>query len=500
MRILVSVVYIWLLLTVFSPPCEAARGRYEPGDWVSWTSMRHTNVITEYLNTIYVGTEGGIARYSIEYRRWLPPITVSDGLIHRNILSLYIETASGELVYLTPDGEAAYSLYNGRPSEWFIPDDTSSERLQEALRNRQVPENLVPPFRTAYSPDGILTDEYLRQYRVTDSVLDFWDDMWLAVRGFGLGVRSWETGRLQLLPYGLWNDELRAVDRYGDNFWFVGAGAINIHHRDLDSWGRFEAYTTTRLVSDDVYDVAVESTQVWLATAHGLARYDGTGDRWTVYGRIDNLPHESVRCIAADDRTIWVGTEFGVARLDRGTNRARNVSHGSFIERMTRDLAITPDSAVWAATDGGLYVTRDRGETWSRFTADEPILDAPVSVVEADGSVLWCASRLGVIGYDTRNHTARRLPAGIYFRSSSSADQNLEIYSICPGAEGIVWIGTNEGVLRYDVARDYRRFFTVDDGLIDNRVMDIELDEDYIWFVTPGGVTRFYWNDPHRID
>ena len=42
--------------------------------------------------------------------------------------------------------------------------------------------------------------------------------------------------------------------------------------------------------------------------------------------------------------------------------------------------------------------------------------------------------------------------------------------------------------------------YTVFDGLADNRVLDIALDGDYVWFGTPKGVTLFYWNDPHRVD
>jgi len=38
------------------------------------------------------------------------------------------------------------------------------------------------------------------------------------------------------------------------------------------------------------------------------------------------------------------------------------------------------------------------------------------------------------------------------------------------------------------------------DGLLDNLVQDLVLDGDYIWFGTPEGVTRFFWNNPRYRD
>jgi ligand-binding sensor domain-containing protein len=66
--------------------------------------------------------------------------------------------------------------------------------------------------------------------------------------------------------------------------------------------------------------------------------------------------------------------------------------------------------------------------------------------------------------------------------------------------DSLLWVGTDEGIARYDRRTGYSRNFSTEDGLIDNRVFDIELDGDCLWFATPGGVTRFYWNNPYRID
>jgi ligand-binding sensor domain-containing protein len=66
--------------------------------------------------------------------------------------------------------------------------------------------------------------------------------------------------------------------------------------------------------------------------------------------------------------------------------------------------------------------------------------------------------------------------------------------------DSAAWLGTDDGVLKFDKRRSRWRRFTVEDGLPDNVVHYILLDGDFIWFGTPEGLTRFYWNSPYRID
>ena len=476
---------------------DAARDGYYPGDWVSWTSMRRVNDIEETQNVLYVATDGGVARYDIADERWLRPFTLSDGLISRGIAAIMIDPATRDLVYMTPDGAiAAFMLFNERPNPAFQATPEVREQLRRSIHSLGRYPNAFAPPGYAFTPDGILSDDHLRQYQTMDRVIDFWDNVWLAIRGYGIAVREHDTARLRLLPYSLWNDDLRAIDSYGDNFWFVGPGAINVHHRDLDAWAKFEAYTTSRLLSDDAADVLVESTQVWLATSAGLSRYDGRAGQWRTFTPFDGLPDENVRCIAADTGSIWIGTAFGVARLDRKASRAVAVSHGDWAERTIHDIAVA-QGAVWIGTDAGVFRSDDRGATWTRFTGGQPLLDAPTFIIEAGEDELWFATRLGVIGYDARQGAWERYPLPHYF--SADDDRPVQFLSLLPDRP-IIWVGTDRGVFKGDRNRGTWRQFTAEDGLIDDRVMDMELDEDYIWFATPGGATRFYWNSPRRVD
>ena len=63
-----------------------------------------------------------------------------------------------------------------------------------------------------------------------------------------------------------------------------------------------------------------------------------------------------------------------------------------------------------------------------------------------------------------------------------------------------LWAATGNGVLRLDKKRQLWTQYTTEDGLLDDFVQDLALDGDYIWFGTPQGVTRFFWNNPRLRD
>lgn len=485
-----------LLLVLVPSTSTAVRGRYEIGDWVSWTAMRQINDVEEHLNVLYVASDGGVARYDLIARRWKDPLTVADGLAARRILAIHPDPSTGDLVYRTARGIGSFSLLSERDDPWFRP--------TPAIEGLLADPGSVAPYRNAIPPPGyhfvrgVLIDKDLREFPVVDNAVDFWDNMWLGFRGLGIAVIEWNTRQMRLLTYGPWNDDVRALARQGDTFWFAGPHTITSYDRSADSWEKYEAFNIYDLRSDDVRDVLIDSTYVWLATSEGLSRYDRIGDRWRTFTRFDGLPDSDVRTLAVDSGSVWVGTRFGVARLDRKTMRVTDVSHGMFGERTINDIGII-DTTVWVGSARGLERSVDRGQFWTRFTGEEAIFDAPIYVMAVDGDELWCATRLGIIGYHTNLGTAERLPATIYFGADTLGGATKEVHSLL-AADSLLWVGTDEGVYRYDRRIGYWRNFTTEDGLIDNRVYGIELDGDYIWFATPRGVTRFYWNDPYRVD
>ena len=119
------------------------------------------------------------------------------------------------------------------------------------------------------------------------------------------------------------------------------------------------------------------------------------------------------------------------------------------------------------------------------------MLDSEVWEIGVNGNEIWLARGRGIEMFNTK--TGKWTP---YLSILYGEHRAL---SILP-SDSIVWVGTEGGLVKFD--RDLNRWvtFTTDDGLPHNRVEHIEIEGDYLWLATPGGLCRFYWNDPYRLD
>jgi diguanylate cyclase (GGDEF)-like protein len=157
---------------------------------------------------------------------------------------------------------------------------------------------------------------------------------------------------------------------------------------------------------------------VWLATTHGLARFDGS--HWKVFTQADGLKSENLELVVQGQGALWLAyrDSFGITRARIDGDRLET-THFSKQEGLSSNdilgLAFDPSGRLWASTDKGVdeydqshwrhYGTEDGliwddnndfslhadagGNVWvgtsnglSRYTASPyPIPDSPPSVV-----------------------------------------------------------------------------------------------------------------------
>ena len=98
----------------------------------------------------------------------------------------------------------------------------------------------------------------------------------------------------------------------------------------------------------------------------------------------------------------------------------------------------------------------------------------------------------GVFAFDSKAKKWLNPPAKLY-------ESDFGINRILASRDA-VWVATNEGVLKFDKTQNRWIHYTVLDGLADNKVYSIYLDDDYIYFGTARGLTKFFWNSPFRVD
>ncbi len=253
---------------------------------------------------------------------------------------------------------------------------------------------------------------------------------------------------------------------------------------------------------------------VWLGTwGSGLARC-ADGEIKNHYTVSDGLPSDFIGGIAvAPDDTIWVGTDLppNVASFDgqTWTNHPLPFDVGGVL-----DVTIDANGAVWVGAQAfGIF--KWNGASWDKITDREERMGWRTDEIEIDADgALWCATTSGAAHYDGNEVTVYsvgesqavefgRDGAGYLLRDSdilrrvdnqwtalpSPVEGLLNSRALYVAADGAVWLGTIEGIFRYN--GETWQQFTAQDGLPDNEVVAIAKDADgWLWFGTKNGAAR----------
>ena len=262
--------------------------------------------------------------------------------------------------------------------------------------------------------------------------------------------------------------------------------------------------------------------RVWIGTFAGLVKYEN--GNLTVYDQSDGLLDEKIQTITIEDRNrIWLGTETGVSLFD-GRNfenytRAEGVpativnssmlDHegnmwfgtlggglciyvGDYFQSFNIENGLTnnvitgfiegPEGDVWVATYGG-GVLRYDGETFHPYDESDGLIDNIVFAFLLDSEDrLWIGTREGISIYENGEFNTvpkERFPFGMV----------RKIYEDVENDE--FWIATYEsGVIQ--LQEDGYIQHHVENGFLNNTVMDIKRDDDgNYWFATYGGVAIY---------
>lgn len=192
---------------------------------------------------------------------------------------------------------------------------------------------------------------------------------------------------------------------------------------------------------------------LWIATADGLARYDGVGMRVWRYDPANpaGLPGNNIQALMVDaDDRVWIAVEgAGISVLDAKRQAFVHYNRSSHPQIGSDDTwaFAHQGKTVWFGTyDGGLYRQQADGII-SGFHHDADVADGLPSdtvialAVDAEGT-LWIGTDKGLAVMQEGQVQAVRLPG---------ADGPPLVYSLSVISDGL-WVGTSKGVWRRDAA------------------------------------------------
>lgn len=505
--------------------------RWRPEDRVLLTDFRFVTGLARSSDRLFAATLGGLVIYDEAFRRFDPPITVEDGYPVEPVTAMvfdprdggvWMATATRRMLQFDPGGmrfrdqfpigvvvrdiipadRVGRDLFVLTDRGWMRL-DTFSRRLSPASPEQvraardadatlRAREELVtdPGFQTVSSFIGkagsqpvrvtdVMPSRVLNTYWIGtdggfvyqyDHMLREWRPMFFGPLGVGAAALSAGPGGLWVAP----REPSRG--RYG----------VSRLSADLQSWLTWASDSSRNVPGPLIADMVATEAGMWAGGTEGLFRFDFESAQWARVAT-GQLPSRVVLSLAAagddggPDEGIWVGTDRGLARVS-----ATGVVLAAVTTLGRPTLAIQPHGGgLWVGTPAGLFFVDlvDGGGTAAAGKTGP--FQRPTAALAASGDSVFAGLGAEVWSWS---------PGSEWARVNAVGRLGGPVTALAV-ADGVLWAGSSEELIRYDAARgEVDRFaFASGDlpGLAVRGIFDIlPIGDREAWLALPAGALR----------
>lgn len=191
---------------------------------------------------------------------------------------------------------------------------------------------------------------------------------------------------------------------------------------------------------------------MWIGTAEGLIRYDGTNIYRYKHNPADKttISHNSINVIIEDShQKLWIGTAKGLCAYDRENDNFVNIdsfkgNKNSLSNRFITCLSFDQYDRLWIGTHGGgvnVYDSANLTFTYfNEYVKDNisPSVNYINSFLYVDNQ-MWCGTKGGLKIFNTTDMVSISLPF------SEEDITGSQINQITQDKTGNIWLGTQNG-------------------------------------------------------
>ena len=244
---------------------------------------------------------------------------------------------------------------------------------------------------------------------------------------------------------------------------FLSGGMLSVFPQDYT----FTHYSSENGLSKNAVNWVLQDRQgfLWVATTDGLNRFDGINFKIFRHepGNTNSINHSNVLALHEDVHgNIWIATPRGVNKFDPQTGKFESYLHeyNSVIQGYNYILCINSDNEgnIWCGSYHGLYKIIENNEdliiqSFHHDPNDAKSIASDViwAVFEDSRGDIWLGTTHGLDKLvDPKSNIQ------IQFRHFLPDPQNIhsissdQVWEICEDKWGNLWIGTRNGVNKFD--------------------------------------------------
>ena len=256
----------------------------------------------------------------------------------------------------------------------------------------------------------------------------------------------------------------------------------------------------------DITSLFIDSQQnIWIASWYNGLYVLKNGSKNFININSDSFPNKlmSNRVVSFSEDSsgvIWIGTFLGgLHSFDLKTGELIHYDDPQFIDfeldkGNIRKVTVDAFDNVWLGTRKGLFRYNPKTKV---ITSINKKIESVIknfnsnfivfSIYEDTNNVIWIGTDgYGLLSYSTNEDE-------ITWYGDGKEIRNMSINSITQTYDGSFWLGTDNGLIRYDTDKDEYRVFDRSDGLLNNNVNRNSFfnDQNTLYFGTIGGINFF---------
>jgi ligand-binding sensor domain-containing protein len=304
---------------------------------------------------------------------------------------------------------------------------------------------------------------------------------------------------IRLLPYGLLQNPAYSLHVDIDSTLVVAGPmlssrrtGITLFDRHNSAFSYIESGLSGEFPPVDVNCLESDSAYIYAGTPQGIYVINRTDHR--ISDRIDRrngLSDENIVSLIRVGDSLFVGTTSGLTLLTHHPDSVSYIGRQQFFNQTIYDLDIV-DGYLWIASSIGAYRVSLATGKLQEYKDPDAVLVNRAFAVRHYGNFLWLASDIGMVRINLE--TGRTEP---FLITSQKLDGRAMAVN-----DKVAAVSSDRGLTLVFHNRDNPviRDFSTEDGLASDYIYALLLDGDYLWVGSDRGLTRFWWNNPRRID
>lgn len=448
--------------------------------------MNFIRALSTHQNQLFIGTKNGLfAIVEDKIDTIIPNISVS---------SIFSDVSD---VWITTYGQGLYRIHNGIVQKYTEEDGLRSNNQREIHTDKSgnpwiIFKNGIDKFNLKNNTFSILKSfDPIHTTNLRTIYRDFEGNMWIGTDGFGILKYTGDQFETYTIEDGLSSEIIMDIkeDHEGNLFFATyGSGLIK-----LSSENQQMTSIDKNLLNYTVWSMLVlDNSDLLIGTSSGINRYsDG---EITEFEFNDSLPWPRVSNMFLDsEKKLWIGTRDGILVIHNN----KIIQLPSMLREKAKEVKCFTEvgGKVWMSSNTGLYSYNHLDSTVQHFGKENGVLPEDyIFCLDHDQSGdLWLGTEDGVLRFNPETKSYQHI------NLSSQVSSNIVNFILNEG-EKHLWLGTDNGLFSLDL-QELKKFdhvvlkkFNEHDGVIGqecNQNAVFQDSKNNIWFGTNGGLIKY---------